>query len=60
MERSTKIVIIIIGALTISAAIYSYFYKSETTIAYSAIFIGVALIVSVFLIKTQKKDQSGT
>ena len=56
MGKSTKITIVIIGVLTISAGIYSYFYKSETTIAYSAIFIGVALIVSVFLIETQKKD----
>jgi uncharacterized membrane protein HdeD (DUF308 family) len=60
MEKSTKTVIIIMGALTILAGIYSYFYKSETTIAYSAIFVGVALIGSVLLIKTQKKEKSGT
>ena len=56
MEKSTKIAIVIIGILTISTGIYSYFYKSETTIAYTAIFIGVALIGSVFLIKNQKKN----
>ncbi|MEO8960660.1 MAG: hypothetical protein ABI325_02180 [Ginsengibacter sp.] len=56
MERPTKILLIIIGVLSILTGIYSYFYKSEPVISYSAIFIGVAIIGIVFFIKPKKKD----
>ena len=56
MEKLTKIVLIIIGSLSILAGIFAYFYKNDTPIDYFAIFIGVAIIGSVFLIETKKKD----
>ena len=58
MEKSIKIVLIIIGILSISAGIYSYFYKSATPVEYFAIFIGVALIGSALFTKTKNRNEN--
>ena len=56
MNKSTKILITIIGALSIFAGI-GLFLKDETTNAYFSIFIGLSLIVTVFLIQPMHEKE---
>lgn len=55
MKKSTKVLLIIFGVLSISSGVRFYFLKEDTSDAYIGIFTGIALIVSVFLIKTKNK-----
>lgn len=56
MNKPTRTVLIIIGFLSILAGVYSYFYKNDSSNTYFAIFIGMVLIGSIFLIGNKKKD----
>jgi len=53
MNKSTKTTLIIIGILSMLAGIGFYFEKQETNNAVFAIFIGLALIGTVFLVKKE-------
>ena len=54
MDKKTKITLIIIGILSVLAGIGVYFEKQENINALFAIFIGLALIGTVFFIKKEK------
>ncbi|MBX2925632.1 MAG: hypothetical protein KF746_25770 [Chitinophagaceae bacterium] len=56
MNRSVKMIVILIGVLSILAGAFSFLYKNDRSNTYFAIFIGVALIGSAVLIKPKKKD----
>ncbi|GAB1445007.1 MAG: hypothetical protein KF860_10815 [Cyclobacteriaceae bacterium] len=57
MNKSTKIVVIIIGMLSVLAGVYSYLYKEETTIAYFGIFLGIVLIGAASIAQPEEKDK---
>lgn len=57
MNKPTRIILIIIGFLSVLAGVYSYFYKQDGSNTYFAIFIGMILIGSVLLTGNKKKDQ---
>lgn len=54
MNKSTKIIILAIGVLSILAGVYGFFNNSESSVTYGGIFIGVILIGSLFI------NQKGT
>lgn len=55
MDKSLKIVIIGIGILSMLAGLFSY-YKGNSTNTYFGVFIGIALIGSVSLIKPRTRN----
>ena len=55
MNKSLKMVIVGIGILSVLAGLFSY-YKANNTNTYFGVFIGIALIGSVFLIKPKARN----
>lgn len=51
MKKSTKILLTLMGALSIFAGIILFFSEGENPNAYFSIFIGISLIVSVYVIQ---------
>lgn len=51
MNKSTKIVVTVIGLLSILAGIYGFFTDSEPAVSYGGIFIGIVLIGSLLINK---------
>lgn len=51
MNKSTKILLTVMGALSIFAGISLFFSEGEATNAFFSIFIGVSLIVAVYFIQ---------
>lgn len=49
MKKSTEILVIIIGVFAILASVYGIYANKDLTDAFSGIFIGVCLIIAVFL-----------
>ncbi|MCH2034878.1 MAG: hypothetical protein MK202_15325 [Tenacibaculum sp.] len=49
MKKSTEILVIIIGVFAILASVYGIYADKDLTDAFSGIFIGVCLIMAVFL-----------
>ncbi|AUC14098.1 hypothetical protein BTO06_02500 [Tenacibaculum sp. SZ-18] len=49
MKRSKEILVIIIGVLAILASVYGVYSDKDLTDAFSGIFIGICLIIAVFL-----------
>lgn len=49
MKKSTEILVIIIGVFAILASVYAIYANKDLTDAFSGIFIGVCLIIAVFL-----------
>lgn len=49
MKKSTEILVIIIGVFAILASVYGIYANKDLTDAFSGIFIGVCLIMAVFL-----------
>lgn len=52
MKKSTRIVIIVIGVLSILSGIYGFFSKAESFNIYWGIFIGIVLIGSLYFDKS--------
>ena len=51
MNKSTKIVVTIIGILSILAGVYGFFSDSEPAMTYGGIFIGIVLLGSLLINK---------
>lgn len=49
MKKSTEILVIIIGVFAILASVYGIYADKDLNDAFSGIFIGVCLIMAVFL-----------
>lgn len=56
MEKSTKIFLIILGILSVGVGIWSYIPENDTTNTYFAIFIGIALIITVISMPPKQND----
>lgn len=56
MDKSTKVLLIILGITAVGVGIWSYISEKDTFHTYSAIFIGIALIGTVISIPTKRKN----
>ncbi|GEM_PF-5276261 len=56
MNKSTKILLIIFGIVSIAVGIWSYVYESDPSNAYFATGIGAALIITVLSIQPKNKE----
>lgn len=53
MNKSTKILLIAIGTLSIIAGIFNYLKKEDLTESMFALVIGISIIVTVFMEKNE-------
>ncbi|WP_157687275.1 hypothetical protein [Jiulongibacter sediminis] len=49
MNKNTRLFLTVIGILSIVAGVYSYFVKGSSETGFSGIFIGIALIGTVYI-----------